>query len=287
MRRRSSHAPVRSGRRSKRSVRRRHVHRTTVSNSNVGKWSFRAVLFSCIAAAAVYGSIRGYIAARDLVQNSEYLRIRSISITGGKNVLRSEILPLLPFDVGDHLLFQDLGNVRKKIMELKPELKNVHIYRGWKSINIKISERVPMGWISVKGSRQGIDSDNVPFSLRGSYAQASLPEIVAQTPDVRAELLKFLEQYSSQASDLYAGTKRIYIKPVDSIACDCDAYTIIWGQYERSAFSNKLKRLRQVRADASTRFSGIDYINLNYLDSGRVLVRPRSAVGIQEKPGTR
>ena len=275
MRRRSSYKSAKKVIRKKSSGRRRNVHRVSVKNNAVMQWSFQTVLYTVLLVILAYGLLHGYMAVRDVVTNSERLKIRTISMDGGKNILSGEIIPLLPFDVGDHILFQDLGKARKNILEIKPELKDIRISRGWESVKVRIIERTPVAVIGEKEARQGVDSDNRLFPLRGAYIKSALPEMVAPTREKRAELLKFIKRYSKRAPALFAETKKLYLISLNNIVIESnDGYKIFWGPYERGAFSNKLKRLKQVLSDAVMRFDGIEYINLSYLSTERVLVKP-------------
>jgi cell division septal protein FtsQ len=229
-----------------------------------------------VVCALFYASFRGWQALRDCVSKSEILTIKNIVISGTRNISRGEILALLPFDTGDNILVQNLGKAEKEVLDLKPELKKISIHRGFKKISVYVRERVPVGFVTIQGNRLGIDYDNVPFPLRGEYLKADLPEISAQNDSDRQEILGFVKIFSERAKEYFPKSSSFYLESIENAALKLkDGTKIVWGKIEKDKFDGKLRRLNEIVSDASKRFPGIEYINLDYFDSGRVLVKPK------------
>ena len=223
-----------------------------------------------------YASFRGWQALKSYVSKSEILTIKSIDVSGTKNVSREEILALLPFDAGDNVLSQNLGKAGKEVLRLKPELKQIRFRRGFKKISVYVTERVPVGFVTVQGSRLGIDYDNVTFPLRGENLKLELPEINAGNDSDRHEILFFIKIFSEKAKDYFSKSSSFYLESIEDATLKLkDGTRIVWGKVDKDKFDMKLRRLNEILADAAKRFPGIEYIDLNYLDSGRVLVKPK------------
>ena len=236
----------------------------------------RLSLIFIVVCGLAYASLKGFQALISCVSKSEILTIKSVEISGTKNVSKGEILALLPFDPGDSILAQNLGKAEKEVLRLKPELKKIKIRRGFKKITVLVTERVPVGFVTVQGSRLGIDYDNVPFPLRGENLKADLPEINSEGDADRQEILLFVKIFSERAKEYFPKSSSFYLESIEDAALELkDGTRIVWGKIEKDKFDVKLRRLNEIVADASSRFSGIEYINLNYLDSGRVLVKPK------------
>ncbi|MCX5782370.1 MAG: FtsQ-type POTRA domain-containing protein [Elusimicrobia bacterium] len=269
-----------SGRRIRRS--RTYVFRSNSRSGNATKKLVKLSAFIILLCTLIYGIARGWGALQEYISKADILKIESIELSGSKNVLKGEILALLPFDIGDNIFSQDLVKAEKDVLKLRPELKKINIRRGFKKIIIKIQERIPVGFVNINGKRSGIDSGNVPFPLRGEFAKATLPEISAWNDFDREEILEFIEIFSEKAEEYFAKSVLFYFESVDDAAVKLsDGTRIIWGKVEKDKFDIKLKKMKEVLDDALKRFNKIDYVNLNYLDSGRVLVKPK---GIFSKP---
>ena len=250
--------------------------RTATRQDRAARRTVRLSLILVVLCALSYASFRGWQAFKGYVLKSEILTIKNIEISGTKNVSREEILALLPFDSGDNILAQNLKSAEKEILRMKPELKKIGMYRGLKKIKVYVKERVPVGFVMVQGKRLGIDYDNAPFPLRGEYLNAELPEIKAQNDSDRQEILGFVKLFSERAKDYFSKSSSFYLESFEDAALKLkDGTGIVWGKIEKDKFDVKLKRLNEITADALKRFPGLEYIDLNYLDSGRVLVKPK------------
>ena len=240
--------------------------------------SFSAVVVLC--GILTYGGLRGWDAFSARISKIEILKIKSVEISGTHNVSKEEVSVLLPFEAGDNILGQNLSKATKNILKLKPEIRRLHMVRGFEKIVIMLEERIPAACVMDHGKRWGIDGDNVLFPLRGEYASAALPEVSARNDAERKEILEFLTIFSERAKEYVSGSVLFYCDTTGNLAVKRrDGTRIIWGKIEKEKFDSKLRKFRTVWEDALRRFVSIDYINLNYLDSERVLVKPKLIAG--------
>ena len=125
----------------------------------------------------------------------------------------------------------------------------------------------------------GIDGDNVPFPLRGQLAQAPVPDMTAAAPEIRLEMLRFMAALSRDARDIAPRVRWISCEANDILFGLTDGPKVVWGGGEPGTFPGKLLRLREVIADGSKRFTGIECVNLSYFEDGRILVKPQVPAG--------
>ncbi|MFC1500844.1 cell division protein FtsQ/DivIB [Elusimicrobiota bacterium] len=237
--------------------------------------NFKLYLVLILTFAILYSGWRIWGISSELVGSSNFFKIESIEVVGGENVLPGEILALLPFQKGDNILRQPLKKIENDISGLKPELKNVSVSRGWKSIKIKIKERRPVAFVEIDSKRLGIDFDNKVFPIRGNHREKEIPQIIASDELKREEILTFLKMLLQNADELYIKARMVYYKSVDDIVIELgNNQKIIWGQLEKKKFRYKLNVLNEVLADSNERFSKTEYIDLCFFDKGRVLVKP-------------
>ncbi len=272
MRRRLKRAPRRIRR-----AERTFVLRNNIKRSQSIRHFFKMLLYLVIFGAIIFGAAQGWLALSNYISKNELLKIKKIEIYGNKNVSKGEIVALLPFEMGDNIFGPNLSKAERDILKLKPELKKIRISRRVKKIVISVSERKPVGFVNLNNNRLGIDFDNKPFPLRGAYINSSLPEIIALNEPDREEILEFVKIMQERAKDFFDKAVAFYYESVDDCAFRLNNGTnIIWGKNEKDKFDSKLQRLKEVMDDAALRFQNVDYINLNYLDSGRILVKPKA-----------
>ena len=257
-------------------VYRRPVRLRSKVKSERARQASTFLTWAVLIAVAAFGLRWGYIKVNHFLCSSDVFNIRSIEIRGCKNVAQSEISTLLPFRTGDNLCGLRPAEAEKNIQQCKPELKAIDISRGWKKVTVTIRERTPSGFVSVYGERQGIDSDNTLFPLRGEWLKAPLPEISAETEADRREVLNFMSDFAPIDGKFFAGIGHFSLEPVNSIIFDINGGPrVYWGRLESDKLKAKLGKLTQVLSDASTRYTGgLAYVNLSYFDDGRVLVMP-------------
>jgi cell division protein FtsQ len=215
--------------------------------------------------------------------NSDNFKIRSIDIRGNTNITANEIIALLPFREGDNLFRVWLSAAEKNIIQCKPELKKIGMSRRWQRVLIEIEERRPLACVVQDNQRLGLDEDNVPFPLRGKLSREFLPAIVAGTEAERLEVIRFIKVFAPQAPELFRQIVRLYPEPVNDFVFDLkDNLRIYWGPCEEDKIKLKLRRLTQVLADARTRFSGIEYVNLAFFNDGRIILKPRNGAPVHQ-----
>ncbi|MBN1621923.1 MAG: FtsQ-type POTRA domain-containing protein [Endomicrobiales bacterium] len=235
---------------------------------------FTAVVFLAVLSALGWA---GYKSISYFVFDTGYFDIKKIEIKGLKDVTQSEIMALLPFRLGDNLFKVWISVTEKNLRECKPELKKVDIKRKWQRLLIKLEERKPIACLNVENRKFGIDEDNIPFPLRGVWAGAELPEIVAKDTSEREDILDFIELLLSESKDFYDSISRFYIEPGNNIVFVLKNDTkVYWGPAKKSKLKPKIEKLLQVKEEAKKKFAGIEYINMNYFDDGRIVVKPSS-----------
>lgn len=207
--------------------------------------------------------------------NFDGFKIKDIEISRTKNISRSEIIALLPFQVGDNIFKLWLFDTEKKFRELKPELKDIKVTRHWQKITIKFDERTPMACINLNGQKLGVDEENKVFPLRGNWLKQFLPEIIAENAAERKDVLEFAKMFKDEGTEFFACISRLYPEPVNNVVIELkDRLKIYWGTSDRNKIKKKLERIDQVLKDAGSRFAGLEYVDLSYFEDGRILVKP-------------
>lgn len=243
------------------------------------KKATRAALYLAVAALLGTGAWWTYRATTDFLYTSEYFRINRIEVKGLKNIAQAEITALLTFKTGDNMFRADLSDAEDSIRKYKPELRKVSVSRGWQKITVRAVERVPVACVAVDGQLYGIDQDNKPFPLRGSWTKAVLPEIKCQAEPDRRKVLDFVKEFAPRAKDIFPRVAKLYLEPMNRIVFDFgDGSRIFWGQIEGPRLGAKLSKLSQVLDECKTRFASFEYINMSFFDDGRILVKPKGKI---------
>ena len=226
-----------------------------------------------------YGTWWGWQKTTHFLFTSPFFEIRSIEVSGMKNIAEKEIQTLLPFRVGDNMVrvwFSAPGAALKKA---KPELKSVSITKTLHSVKVEVNERIPIARVFENGANLGIDGDNQPFPLRGSWAEEGveiLPEVAVAVSSDRKKLMFFIETLHRDQSSFYAEIRCFKWEHADTIVMQTKkGVNIYWGPPQPAVISEKMVQLAKVKEDALHRASqGLEYINLCYVDDGRVIVKP-------------
>ncbi|HBU70324.1 MAG TPA: hypothetical protein DEE98_08095 [Elusimicrobia bacterium] len=267
-----------SYRRARRTSKRRYRTVTLRSKlkSERRKTAGKVLLIGTVIGVLAFGSVQGWKAVSSFLFESERFKIRRIDIVGAKNVTKGEIEAQLSFRTGDNIFTAWVSKSERDLRQCKPELKKVSVRRGWKKIVVRIEERTPVAFVSYGGEKLGIDSDNRPFPLRGRWVKHPLPEITAPGELERAELLRFVKDFYSQAGDFSSRAAGFGIESLNEITIRLkDGPLVVWGRRENDKLSAKLDRLQQVLDDGLKRYSGLEYVNLAFFDDGRIIVRPK------------
>jgi len=230
----------------------------------------KILLVLAVVIAAIYGINKGYQA----LQNSSASEITSIEIKGTQNITQAEIRELLPFDIGDSLLAVNLSKTERDIKDIKPEIKNIKIYRGWKKVKIKVYERVPEAFIVSSGTMLGVDYDNKPFPLRAFSSAAQVPVIrFVDAKDISTALrfLKFFKplckEFITKIKEVKAdGYKDIYFTTDDGIL-------VCWGDGEPEKLKTRFEKFEKIYEDIKQKNLSVKSVDMSYYEIGRAVVK--------------
>lgn len=234
-------------------------------------------IFFCLAllGGIVYGLYFGGNELLDVAYKSDKMIIKDIDIVGAKNVTKAEIKELLSFKIGDNLLKVKLSEAESEIKKLKPELKNIIINRRWQKIKIKLYERTPEAFIMQKGEMSGIDFDDKPFPLRGFMSEMKIPKIIYKNDEERKRLLGFIKRFRSICGGFLDNILEMKINNMDDIIfIAANNATIVWGEEMPEHLSHKFKKFQKVYENAISKYKQIEYIDMNFYSSGRIIVKP-------------
>lgn len=220
--------------------------------------------------------------AYNIIINAECFKIKNIDISGCKNITKSEILALLPYRKGDSVLCLSFNNIEKSILEYKSEIKNISIRRGWKRLIVKVVEREPVGLVKVNNKLMCIDYENKTFPIRGHLIDESLPEIVYTTENERMEILKFMRLLKTEAKDIYRDIVNFSLESNGMVFKLKDGLKVFWGIPDKTEIGLKLQWLNRVLNDARSRFQGVEYINLIFINDGRIIIKPKKDILIHK-----
>ena len=226
----------------------------------------------------------------DYMVNCQQFKLRYIEVVPSKNITRSEVLSLLPFREGNSMFKLWIKDTKERILQNKPEIENVKINLGWRKVLVSWQERVPVGWILKDGNKVGVDYNNKEFPLRGQWAQSELPQLDVKSIQERAQLLEFLKALSHSNKEFFSqssqfgvlGNKMIYFYLKDGTK-------IYWGTPNSFEINEKLNKLNKVFADAKVKYQsqGIEYVNLEFFDQGRILLKPKIIVPVVDPKETK
>ena len=240
--------------------------------------AYKVGQFFAVTALAAFALFFGYRAVNNFLFRSECFKIKTIEIRGGKNISSSEISALLPFSEGDNIFAAPVAASEDNLRQCKPELKALTVNRVWRGIVVRFEERVPVAFTRIGGERLGLDGENKPFPLRGLYARQTLPEIIAKDESGRREVLDFMKVFAPKAKEIYPKIVLFIPEPVNNVTFELDSgLKIFWGDCDESKIKPKLIKLGQVLFDAGERFKAVEYVNLSFFDSGRIIVKPKKA----------
>jgi cell division septal protein FtsQ len=232
--------------------------------------------FFAIMCLAGFGALFGYHILSNFLFCSDCFKIKTIEVRGARNISSSEILALTPFRKGDNLFAAPVSATQENLRQCKPELKKLSISRAWQGIIIRFEERVPVAFMRTGNERFGLDDENKPFPLRGMYAKKHLPEIVAQDDAGRKDILNFAKVFASKAKDIYPNITKFTSEPAGNVAFNMnDGLKIFWGDCDENKIKPKLIKLNKVLFDAGERFNAIEYVNLCFYESGRIIIKPK------------
>jgi cell division protein FtsQ len=219
-----------------------------------------------------------YIACKklfDIAYNSNKMSIKDIKIVGTKNVTKTEIRELLPFNVGDNLLKINLSEAENEIKKLKPELKNIVMRRSWQKVQVRLYERTPEAFIINNDELLGVDFDDTPFPLRGFMSAMKVPKLLYSTDKERKQLLDFIKRFKSVAGDFLSNILEIKMSSTGDVVFVINSNTVVfWGDEMPEHLFYKFKKFQKIYVDAMSRYKNIEYIDMTLYLFGRAIVKP-------------
>jgi cell division protein FtsQ len=208
---------------------------------------------------------------------SEVFVIKDIEITGNKNLSQAEIKELLTFKIGDNSLKADLKGAQNIIKNLKPELKDITVKRGWQKVTVKLYERTPEAFILEGRELAAIDFENKPFPLRGYMHSMQVPQIVYKTQNEKAELLKFIKNFKPVCKDFMGSIAEVKYDAAEIIVFTMrDATTVFWGELRIEQLERKFDKFSKIYIDAKSKHKQLEYIDMTFYGSGRAVVKPKA-----------
>ncbi len=237
----------------------------------------KAARFLVVSGVIIFGWLFVWRTATRILFHSPFFAIKSVEISGNRNVTAAELMALVPFRPGDNILTARVAGTQKNLRQCRPDMKSVSVSRGWRKIVVEVRERVPVACVMQNGQRRGIDRDNIPFPLEGPLYRRKLPEITGSTEE-RAMILDFMRTLAGEAKEFYPRVVRYMPEAVSDVALILnDGTRVRWGDTDKNSIRPKLARLYQVFADARARFTAVEYVDLCYFSEGRILVKPAAA----------
>lgn len=256
---------------------RRYIYKEVRSGRSKKKQkaSFRIILYTVICILVVFGM---YIMCKkfmNIVYRSNIMIIKDIAITGSKNITKTEIRELIPFNIGDNILKINLSQAEKEIKSLKPELKNIVMRRAWHKVKIKLYERTSEAFVENNGELLGIDFDDITFPLRGFMREDKVPRINYKTDKERKQLLVFVKRLKNTGVGFLSDILEINMSSTGDIVFVLNSNTIVfWGDDVSEQLCDKFKKFQKIYVDAIAKYKNIEYIDLTLYSLGRVIVKP-------------
>ena len=241
------------------------------------KFLFKFILVICI----VFVCIFGFFWLREYLYANENFFIDDIEIEGCKNITKSEIIKILPFQVGESLLKIELCDAKKNLEKNKQELTNISISRKWfdKKVIISFKERIPEVFVNIKDKKMGLDFDNKPFDLIGNMVNMAIPTMVFNNNEERKTLLAFLEHTKEYIKNLIPQITEIKYGDVDDIILTLgNKINIYWGVPKENKIEDKSYKLQKILDDVVKRKLDIQSIDLSFIDENKNMVIVKKAI---------
>lgn len=243
------------------------------------KFLFRFI--SLIFIVAIFAS--GFVLLKEYLYTYEKFFIDEIEIDGCENITKSEIIKILPFQVGESLLKIEVSDAKKNLEKNKQELKDISISRKWfdKKVVISFKERVPEVFINIKDKKMGLDFDNKPFDLAGNMSYVAVPTIIFKNDKERNILLTFFKNAKEYINDLIPRITEIKYGDIDDINLTLDDnINIYWGLPKENKIEDKSYKLQKILDDLEKRKTAVQSIDLSFIDENKdmVTVKVKKAV---------
>jgi hypothetical protein len=172
--------------------------------------------------------------------------------------------------------------VRKRIVRKFPEIRAVHIEKYFldNRVVLRVEPRVPL----VRWEDCGMDREGVVFSVDPAR-WAPLPT-AAFPPSEASTVLGHWTAELAQVSELWSRVVRVGKDLRGDMSLDLRTGAhVVWGPPDTSTAQRKARSLCWVLDDAHQRLGGAAVADLRFFDDGRVVVKPKSALGRQAEGG--
>jgi len=271
------------------------IARSSRSRINIGikkssnKFSSFIFKFICVICLVV-GLVIGFNYSKNYLY--AYAIIDSIEIEGCNNVGQSEIIKILPFQVGESLWQIDLGEAEKKLSDYKKELKKISMHKKWSwgiwpnnnKVIVSLKERVPEVFISFEDKKMGLDFDNVPFNLRGNMFSMKIPNLVFNNDDERQNLLIFFQKVKNKINNLIPKITEIKYGEVEDIVLTLNnELSIYWGSPKEHKIEEKSYKLQKILDDLSEKKIDAKSIDLSFLDNNKDMILVKKFIDKENK----
>jgi len=174
----------------------------------------------------------------------------------------------------------DCGTLMGEVAAAFPELRVRWCrFKIPSRLMLSVEARVPVARLpaGADGAVLLIDAQGAVFPPQGEMDEL-LPELIASADMPVARLLAFIATWRAEAHGLRHPLKKIIALPLGEIDLFlADGTKISWGQVDcgLDVFRDRFSHLIAVLNDARDRFGSIRYVNLRYLNDGRILIRPQ------------
>ncbi|MDR2676798.1 MAG: FtsQ-type POTRA domain-containing protein [Endomicrobium sp.] len=212
----------------------------------------------------------------NFIRKFDKIIVKSIEITGAKNITKTEIKELLPFKIGDNLLKINLSEAECEIKKLKPELKNIVISRCWQKVKIKLCERIPEAFIMHENRVFATDFDGTLFPIRGFMGTMKVPILLYKSNSEMKELLDFIKRFKAVCDNFIENIHEIKINNAGDIIfiINNENIVVFWGNESPEYLCDKFKKFKKIYKDALSKYEHLEYIDMTLYSSGRAAVKP-------------
>lgn len=220
----------------------------------------------------------GYIYLPGMFERSGFLRIKGVSVSGVK---ASERLSKLEGRLGvwrQRSAFSFKGDeVRDDILSSFPEYKVKRCRYSLRGrVLVDLEQREGLAYISTGSGKILVDDEGVQF-IAPAEKDIELPELIFFDRKSKNELVRFLALWKNEKLVLPLPLRKVVAGKLGEIDIFLkDGTKISWGEMEFDAdrIQYKFKRLSVVIENALRKYGKLKYINMRYIDDGRILVRP-------------
>ncbi len=246
-----------------------------------GAISWTAIRVAVIGAVLAIGAFKSVGAALSMPQ----LRVQHISIKGAEKLSPGEVEALVDGLRGDHILTADLNAYRRQLLQ-SPWVGTATLRRVLPStIEILVTERVPMGLARVQGRLFLIDAGGHVIEEHGAqHAQYDLPIVDGLQSNSAAtgflidpeRAMLAARVIDATAADARVGPRVSQIDVSDAhnavVLLDGDRALLHLGE---AHFVERLRSYMTLAPTLRERLDELDYVDLRFDD--RIYVRPRKA----------